>query len=108
MNFVRRRIDEDVPESLSASGVSEMPLGERKWPIRYDSVESLAIVADLTTIILSGWFSGLLYRFHDKGLHGDIGKSVGSAILVSALFVSVMKIRGMYRPTELLILRNQI
>jgi len=43
-----------------------------------------------------------------EGTPGDIGKSVGSAMLVSALFISVMKIRGMYRPTELLILRNQL
>jgi len=108
MNFVRRHIDADISGDVSATSVSETPLGERKWPIRYDSVEALAIVADLTAIILSGWLSGWLYRFHEGGMPGDIEKSVGSAILVSALFVSAMKIRGMYRPTELLILRNQI
>lgn len=108
MNFVRRRIDESISQGLSVSSIHEMPLGERKWPISYDSVQPLAIMTDLAIIILSGWLSGLLYRFHDAGMPGDIGKSVGSAILVAALFVSVMKSRGMYRPAELLILRNQI
>src|SRR3984893_9519706 len=108
MNFVERRIGVEIPDDVSARGLDELPLGERKWPIHYDSIEPLAVVADLATITLTSVISGILYHLHETGTPGDIGKSVGSAILVSALFISVMKIRGMYRPTELLILRNQI
>ena len=108
MNFVKQPISVDISDGVSARGLDELPLGERKWPIHYDSVEPLAVVADLATITLASVISGFLYHLYGTGTLGDIGKSVGSAILVSALFISVMKIRGMYRPTELLILRNQI
>jgi putative colanic acid biosysnthesis UDP-glucose lipid carrier transferase len=80
----------------------------RKWPIHYDSVEWLAILADIATIVLISVISGVSYHFQEPGAQGEIGKSFGSAILVSALFISLMKIRGMYRPAELLSLRNQI
>jgi putative colanic acid biosynthesis UDP-glucose lipid carrier transferase len=72
-------------------------------------VEPLAIVTDLATIVLASVLSGLSYHlFQEPGTPVDVGKSLGSAILVSALFISLMKIRGMYRPAELLVLRNQI
>src|ERR1035437_8163375 len=108
MNFVKQHIGVDTSADVSARGLNELPLGERKWPIHYDTVELLAVVADVATIILASVFSGFLYHLHMEGTPGDIGKSVGSAMLVSALFISVMKIRGMYRPTELVILRNQL
>ena len=54
------------------------------------------------------FFQTFCITFKSSGTPGDIGKSLGSAILVSALFISLMKIRGMYRPAELRLLRNQI
>jgi putative colanic acid biosynthesis UDP-glucose lipid carrier transferase len=108
MNFVERRIGVEIPDDVSARGLDELPLGERKWPIHYDSIGPLAVVADLATITLASVISGFLYHLHEAGTPGDIERSVGSAILVSALFISLMKIRGKYRPTELLILRNQV
>ena len=108
MNFVKRQIDVDISQDVSARGFDELPAGERKWPIHYDSVAPLAVVADLATILLASVFSEFLSHLYGAGTPGDVGKSVGSAILVSALFISVMKIRGMYKPTELLILRNQV
>jgi putative colanic acid biosynthesis UDP-glucose lipid carrier transferase len=108
MNFVKQPIGVDRPDGDSARGLAEQPHGGRKWPIHYDSVGPLAIVADLATIVLASVFSSFSYHLQESGTHGDVGKSLGSAILVSALFISLMKIRGMYRPTELLVLRNQI
>jgi putative colanic acid biosysnthesis UDP-glucose lipid carrier transferase len=108
MNFVKHPISADISDSVSARGLDEQPHGARKWPIHYDSVGPLAIVADLATIVLASVFSGLTYHFRESGTPGDISKSLGAAILVSALFISLMKIRGMYRPTELMVLRNQI
>jgi putative colanic acid biosynthesis UDP-glucose lipid carrier transferase len=99
MNFVERHLGVELPDDVS---------GRRKWPIHYDSVEPLAVVADVATITLASVLSGFLYHLYGTGTADEFGKSVGAAILVSALFISVMKIRGMYRPTELLILRNQI
>lgn len=108
MNFVERRIGAEIPDDISARGLDELPLGQRKWPIRYDSIGPLAVVADLATITLASVLSEFCYPFHEIGTPGDIGKSVGSAILVSVLFISVMKIRRMYRPTELMNLHNQV
>lgn len=108
MNFVKHPIGADLSDGVSARGLDEQPHGGRKWPIRYDSVELLAIVADFATIVLASVFSGISYHLQETGPPGDIGKSLGSAILVSALFISLMKIRGMYRPAELLVLRHQI
>jgi putative colanic acid biosynthesis UDP-glucose lipid carrier transferase len=108
MNFVKQPIGVDRSDGDSVRGLAEQPHGGRKWPIHYDSVGPLAIVADLATIVLASVFSSLSYHLQESGTPGDVGKSLGSAILVSALFISLMKIRGMYRPTELLVLRNQI
>jgi Undecaprenyl-phosphate glucose phosphotransferase len=108
MSFLEQPIGADFSDGASAPGLGEQPHGGRKWPIQYDSVEPLAIVADLATIVLASVFSGLSYHLQESGTPGDVGKSLGSAILVAALFISVMKIRGMYRPTELRLLRNQI
>jgi putative colanic acid biosynthesis UDP-glucose lipid carrier transferase len=108
MNFVKQPISADLSVGVSARDLEEQPHAGRKWPIHYDSVELLAIVADFATIVLASVFSGLSYHLQDLGTSGDIGKSLGAAILVSALFISLMKIRGMYKPTELLVLRNQI
>ncbi|MGJ5203846.1 undecaprenyl-phosphate glucose phosphotransferase [Bradyrhizobium sp. HKCCYLR20261] len=107
MNYV------DQPETLDSNGVTSAVLAERqsegrKWPLHYDSVESFAIAADVATITASSVLSGFLYHLHDAAGANDVSKSLGLAILVSALFVSLMKIRGMYRPTELLILTRQI
>ena len=106
MNFVERHIGAEIADGVSARSLDGLPL--RRWPIHYDSVEPLAVIADLATVTLTSVISGLVYQLYATGTLGDIGQSVGSAILVSALFISAMKIRGMYRPTELLILGNQI
>jgi putative colanic acid biosysnthesis UDP-glucose lipid carrier transferase len=108
MNFVKQPIGVEIADGVSVHGLDEQPYGGSKWPIHYDSVELLAILVDFATIVLASVFSGFLYHLQESGMPGDVGKSLGSGILVSALFISLMKIRRMYRPTELLLLRNQI
>jgi putative colanic acid biosysnthesis UDP-glucose lipid carrier transferase len=80
----------------------------KSWPIQYRSVEALAIVVDFTTIALSSVLTGVSYHLIESGVLGDVLKFFGSAILVSVLFVSLMSIRGLYKPTELLTWRVQI
>ena len=109
MNFVKHPIGVDLSDGVSVPALDAEPHGGRKWPIHYDSVEPLAIVTDLATIVLASMFACLSYHlFQEAGAPLDVGKPLGSAILVSALFISLMKIRGMYRPAELLVLRNQV
>ncbi|WP_257170261.1 undecaprenyl-phosphate glucose phosphotransferase [Bradyrhizobium sp. SRS-191] len=103
----------DQPETLDRNGMPTALLAERqvqarKWPVHYAAVEPFAIAADIATITTSSVLSGFLYHLQDAAGANDVSKSVGLAILVSALFVSLMKIRGMYRPAELLILPRQV
>src|SRR5712672_2587927 len=109
MSFVKHPTGVDLSDGVSVPALDGESHGGRKWPIHYDSVEPLAVVADLATIVLASVLSGLSYHlFQEPGTPVDVGKSLGSAVLVSALFISLMKIRGMYRPAELLVLRYQI
>jgi putative colanic acid biosynthesis UDP-glucose lipid carrier transferase len=108
MNFVERATGVDASNRVTGSGLADQVHAAAKWPIHYDSVEWLAIVADLATIVLISVFSGLSYHLLGSETPNVIEKSLGSAILVSALFISAMKIHGMYKPTELLVLQNQI
>jgi len=80
----------------------------RKWPIQYDSVELFAIAADVAIIAGSSVLSGFFYNLLISSSAEYFSRSIGSAIVVSALFVSLMKMRGMYSPTELLAVARQI
>lgn len=66
------------------------------------------MMVDVAIIVGSSLLSGLLYHSLSSGAADYLSKSFGSAILVSTLFVSLMKIRGMYAPAELLVLPKQI
>ena len=97
------------PDGLSVHGLDEQQYEGRKWPIHYEFIEPLAILADIATIVLSSIVSGLLYHYlQDIGTVDYVSKALGSAILVSALFISLMKIRGMYRPAQLLVPTSQV
>ena len=96
------------PDGIPARVLTERERDGRKWPIRYDSFELLAILADVATITCTSILCGLSYHLQDGGRQAISASRFGAAILVSALFIPLMKIRGMYRPTELLDLRNQV
>jgi Undecaprenyl-phosphate glucose phosphotransferase len=106
MNVIRNDID--MASSVAVSGVGEAFRPERKWPISYDSVELITVVADVCMILAASIFAGVLYHYRVFGTPGDIIQYIGSATVVAALFISLMKSRGMYRPKELLVLRTQI
>src|SRR5689334_20583320 len=102
MNFVERQVGEAAPPSPAASEAV------RKWPIRYRSIEVFAICTDLATILFASVISTLLYHTNGDWAATNIEKAVGSAMITSALFVCLLKIYGRYRPTELLIIRDQM
>jgi putative colanic acid biosynthesis UDP-glucose lipid carrier transferase len=78
-----------------------------KWPIRYEWVETAAIVFDVATIVSASVCASILYHL-SEGLHVELEQPLGSAILVAALFGLLLKCQGRYKPTELLIWRRQI
>lgn len=106
MNFINR----NIAAALSSEGFrhnSETPLpSERRWPIRYQAIESLVVLTDFIAILFASLLAALLAPI--MGNPVDFGKATGSVIVVSALFISLLKIRGLYRPTELLVFRNQV
>ena len=106
MNFINRDIERDVSRGVAAASPAPSLSARRKWPIRYEAIELVAMCIDVMTILLASVISALLY---DGGPTAtNVGKAVGTAIVVSALFVSLSKTNRKYRPTELLIFRNQV
>ncbi|MDE5452784.1 undecaprenyl-phosphate glucose phosphotransferase [Bradyrhizobium sp. CSA112] len=108
MNFINRHIAASLHEGIALEEYSSPLAAQRKWPVRYGSIELVAICADLATIVLASIISVFLCRLYSSGAAAGLANAIGSAIVVSAMFVSLLKMRGMYRPSELLVLRNQI
>jgi Undecaprenyl-phosphate glucose phosphotransferase len=108
MNFITRNIAADVHGEFAAPSFSHPLKPERKWPIRYRSIEVFATCSDVAIILVASILSTLLYQLYAGPSAADVGKAIGSAIVVSALCVSLLKSRGMYRPPELLALRRQV
>lgn len=106
MNFVKRDID--IVDSTVVRGLPDQSISAHKWPISYDSIEFVSIAADVAVIFSSSALAGIIYHIEAYGTPGDIVQYFGSAALVSALFVSLMIGRGMYKPAALLAFRNQI
>ncbi|TYO61069.1 undecaprenyl-phosphate glucose phosphotransferase, partial [Bradyrhizobium hipponense] len=102
MNFISRHIGDHESDLAPVDSLSSI-VDEGKWPVRYDSVEFVAIYADIATILFAGFLSALLS-------HGSSGlaRTCGYAAVASVLFVYVLKSRALYRPTELLVLRSQL
>lgn len=104
MNFVERRVS---PPNSTGTDLPERRRPGRKWLISYDSIEPLALAADVAAIFLSSVLAGVLYQFNTTGTPGDVVQYVGSAAIVSALFISLMIGRNFYNPTELLDVKAQ-
>lgn len=106
MNFVKRDIG--VAGSTAVGGLTQQSVAAHKWPISYDSVEFISVVADVAVIFSASTLAGVIYHVQAYGTPGDILQYFGSAAIVSTLFVSLMKGRRMYKPAALLALRNQL
>lgn len=97
MNFVNQHVQAKLAGDLPA-------IEEGKWPVKYESVEAIAICIDVATIALACVCASVIY----EGFRLDLGQALGSAALVSTLFSLLLKSQGLYRPTELTMLRRQI
>jgi putative colanic acid biosynthesis UDP-glucose lipid carrier transferase len=108
MNFINHHIAANAPGAVVPHDLAPSLKPDRKWPIRYQSVETFVICTDVATMLFASLLSALLSRILSGATASDLGQAVGAAIVVSALFVSLLKIYGRYRPAELLVLRDQI
>ena len=106
MNFVKRDID--VADSAVVSELTQQSVSAHKWPISYGSIEFISAAADVAVIFSASTLAGVIYHIQAYGTPGDIVQYFGSAAVVSALFVSLMISRRMYKPAALLALRSQL
>src|SRR5579883_139982 len=106
MNRVSRRVSAiDRAECSDYLGTASP---SRTWPISYRSIEVLSVSADAILILFACILSGVVYHSVIEGQPGDVLEYVGTAAVVSALFCSAMKIRGLYSPAELLHFKAQL
>ncbi|RJF78749.1 undecaprenyl-phosphate glucose phosphotransferase [Rhodopseudomonas palustris] len=104
MNSARRRFQF---ETAPSSGLANSPTQDRKWPVQYDSVELLAVLADFATIFTASLVAAFAHKLV-FGAPQDISRLTGVALPMSVVFAAVFKSCNMYSPTALLNLRNQI
>lgn len=106
MNFVNRHfIERDETARVSSEPAVS---GQHKWPLRYDSIEYVALCADVAAILFASVVSTLLSKVQDGEATRVQGNALGLALVSAACFVCVLKAHGLYRPIELLVFRNQV
>ena len=97
--------------SHAAVGDAAKPNAARrrwKWPLSYRSVEVVAILTDVALIIAASLLAGEGYRLVVEGVVVDPTFYLGLSAIVAALYVAIMKERGLYKPTELLEWNRQV
>src|SRR6187455_252333 len=109
MNFVsRQKVGVGEAGEVAARDLKRIFLDKaRKWPIRYEWIETAAIGFDVAIIASASYCASLFYQLNE-GLQLELEQPLGSATLVAALFCLLLKCQGQYEPTELLIWRRQI
>jgi len=79
----------------------------RRWPISYRSVEIVALIVDILTILSAGVLADTIYGLTTER-PSEITSYAGAAAVVAALFTSLLKERGFYKPTVLLAWTAQV
>src|ERR1035437_9579731 len=105
MNYAKRDF---LVGKRVAPDLSQASLRKSKWKISYRAVAPIAIVIDALIIILTSLVSGIVYHLETFGRAGDIPQYAGSATLVAALFITLVRGSNFYDPPQLLNLKTQI
>lgn len=93
--------------SSPLSGLGNSPARDRRWPVQYDSVELLALLADIATIFMASLVAAFAWKLL-IGAPGDIVRLAGVALPTSVVFTALAKSFNLYQPKALLELRNQL
>src|SRR4051812_24532843 len=105
MNFINRHIADEWSDLTLVS--SQSPIANPgKWAVRYDSVEFVVICADIATIQFATLLSALLST--GGPTPAGLPQAFGYAAAAAICLVYILKGWGLYRPTELLVLRSQV
>ncbi len=79
-----------------------------QWPVSYRSIEVVAVIVDILIILSAGVLAEIIYRLATTGFAGEITDYTAAAAVVAALFTSLLKGRGLYKPMALLAWISQI
>src|ERR1700736_6764576 len=79
-----------------------------RWPVSYRSIEVLAVIIDVVIILSAGMLADTVYRLTTAELSSEITSYAAAAAVVAALFTSLLKGRGLYKPTVLLAWTSQV
>jgi putative colanic acid biosynthesis UDP-glucose lipid carrier transferase len=79
-----------------------------RWPVSYRSIEVLAVIIDIVIILSAGMLADTVYRLTTAELSSEITTYAAAAAVVAALFASLLKGRGLYKPTVLLAWTSQV
>jgi Undecaprenyl-phosphate glucose phosphotransferase len=79
-----------------------------QWPVSYRSIEVLAVVIDILIILSAGVLADMIYRLATTGFADQITDYTAAAAVVAALFTSLLKGRGLYKPMALLAWTSQV
>src|SRR5262249_16492325 len=108
MNFAKHNVGVlDRPEAAAPVGLAGSR-DQRRWPISYGAIGLVTALSDIAIIFATALISGVAYHLEAIGMSGDVDRYIGSATIVSALFISLMKSRELYAPAALLKIAGQI
>jgi len=79
-----------------------------QWPVSYRSIEVLAVVIDILIILSAGVLADMIYRLATTGFADQTTDYTAAAAVVAALFTSLLKGRGLYKPMALLAWTSQV
>ena len=69
-----------------------------RWPVSYRSIEVLAVIIDTVIILSAGMLADTVYSLTTAELSSEITTYAAAAAVVAALFASLLKGRGLYKP----------
>ena len=79
-----------------------------RWPVSYRSIEVLAVIIDIVIILSAGVLAETAYRLTTTESPSNVMTYAATAAMVAALFTSLLKGRGLYKPAVLLSWTSQI
>jgi Undecaprenyl-phosphate glucose phosphotransferase len=99
----------DCANSFETDRSSSLDFENRwRWPVSYRSIEVLAVIIDILIILSAGVLADTVYRLATTELASETTNYAAAAAVVAALFTSLLKGRGLYKPMVLLAWTSQV
>ncbi len=79
-----------------------------RWPVSYRSIEVLAVIIDILIILSAGVLADTVYHLATTEFASEVTNYAAVAAVVAALFTSLLKGRGLYKPMVLVVWTSQV